>query len=1206
MNYYVNFKSFEELCQNAKIDYNNKKCPAFFMAESVENYAGCYLVKKKDNKGNWHYKCGYKGNTTTNRLDKYNVRDIICLGFIFAEKDEKERFDEDIHTKLEQFFKMKFKGSECVFEGSDGEWCHFENFEEDDSKFINYCIQSCYYYRTGRTPDIKKKYFWPPKEGSQNICIEKTVNYFSKIKGYAEFLMACKCRFGKSFTTLEIIKSLEDKQIIKNKLHLITSYRPSDIIEEWYNTSIFHNDFIWDVYVHPSYKDKFPYAKSLDDLNRKSTGIVIASTQCLLKATKNEKDELDYSEYSKKLQSINWGVIGTDEDDVGNNKENALTFRQKLNAEKIIRITGTAYQELIWESHKFNSDNFYIFDYIEEQKLKEFYSCLGINNPYKDMPKMKFYTIDLAKKIFDEEIKSENGFSLNEFFRTENDKFVHKEQVVKFIKKLIDIEECKTSEEKWAVLDNNEFNIKNSLIKLPAGTIEAFDNLVKSLDDYKKYVFIKATGEKPDVKSTKELIEKINEVNKDNKKTITYTVYKLGRGVSIPQFNAVLHLAGTEESAVNCYEQFNFRPQTPCPGKEVCYVFDFAPNRISIMQEQIAVFRAKLYNKSIDETRKEVLNYYPAFKLNNCNWVKKSYEDYLNELSLVRDTKALTEELVKVSPSGFLDKMKISNTLVQVNTNNVTKVKYKTSGPKTKNSGELLTEEEILEQLKRKEENDIKKQKRKFVECLNNTLRFVWVRNNGKPFNSKIYKKLINDTKVQDWISDAELNIPNYFYELLDEAYTNSYFVISFDRYLISTYNEKSFDELCPIKLGKNEYKTPLKYIEKMWAYSLSNDKLKNNEIFFEPCSKTGEFSKFAIDNKYVKKENCYFNTRNRWSAALTSLNIFGDFNYKKFKTNIFISKIENDIINIETIIENKIENKICNFNEGDFTMPVPDRIYMNPPYDNNLHFDIMEKLSKCYKTRLLDISPVGKLQDPTAQHDKSSEYFKYENSILKHIEKLEVIKSSDAEKEFKGARFGVDLAIYVLTEKGGFDYFNFNNDTIINKVLNKLHSLKENEKVKIEQNKKDGYRVRICRCNNTSQIHGVKYKDIKPLGDLYVFYNGMKDGKKWYNFWKKNQHTKETDEITDSIHFDTEDEANNFVSFFDTKCGKYIQIKLCTNQFFPVDTGSKLVWLNDYKKKYTEKDIIDYYGIEGYIDDNTGEPGSEWEKILNTMEEIK
>lgn len=1201
----VNFKSFEELCPEAKIDFDNKKCSAFFMAKAVKEYAGCYIVKKCLN-GEWHYKIGYKGKTETNRLDKYNVRDIICLGFIFGEPNEKERFDEDIHKNFENFFNIRFKGSEGVFEGSDSEWCHYNGFKENDEQFIKDCKQACYYYRTGTKPKAIKTQFWGPRVGSQDKCIEKAFKYFSNNNSFNEFLIAAKCRYGKCYTSLKIIDKLETENVLKHHLHLITSYRPSDIIAEWYDTVITHNDFNWDVFVHPSLQNKFPHAKTLDDLNKNSKGIVIASTQCLIKKSKIN-DEVDYSKYSKKLQNLKFGVVCADEDDVGNNKENAINFRaNNLNYENVIRITGTAYQELIWESNKFNDENTYIFDYIEEQKLKAQYKHLGINNPYKDMASMKFYTINLAEKIFNEEIKSEKGFSLNEFFRTtENDKtkFVHEIQVLKHIKKTLNVDECMENEEQWAIFDS--FPIKNVLIKLPAGTIDAFDKLFKNLG-YRNYEFIKYTGENRDAKNKEELVSKIEKANAENKKTITYTVYRLGRGVSVKQFDSVLHWAGTEESDIGCYEQFNFRGQTPNSNKEVCYVFDYAPNRISLMQEQIAVFRAKRYEKTIEEVRKEVLNYYPAFKLNNCNWVKKSYEDYLNELSLVRDTKALTEELVKVSPSGFLDKMKISNTLVQVNTNNVTKVKYKTSGPKTKNSGELLTEEEILEQLKRKEETDIKKQKRKFVECLNNTLRFVWVRNNGKPFNSKIYKKLINDTKVQDWISDAELNIPNYFYELLDEAYTNSYFVISFDRYLISTYNEKSFNELCPIKLGKNEYKTPLKYIEKMWAYSLSNDKLKNNEIFFEPCSKTGEFSKFAIDNKYVKKENCYFNTRNRWSAALTSLNIFGDFNYKKFKTNIFISKIENDIINIETIIENKIKNKICNFNEGDFTMPVPDRIYMNPPYDNNLHFDIMEKLSKCYKTRLLDISPVGKLQDPTAQHDKSSEYFKYENSILKHIEKLEVIKSSDAEKEFKGARFGVDLAIYVLTEKGGFDYFNFNNDTIINKVLNKLHSLKENEKVKIEQNKKDGYRVRICRCNNTSQIHGVKYKDIKPLGDLYVFYNGMKDGKKWYNFWKKNQHTKETDEITDSIHFDTEDEANNFVSFFDTKCGKYIQIKLCTNQFFPVDTGSKLVWLNDYKKKYTEKDIIDYYGIEGYIDDNTGEPGSEWEKILNTMEEIK
>ena len=1193
MNYYVNFKSFEELCPKAKIDYNNKKCPAFFMAESVENYAGCYLVKKKDNKGNWHYKCGYKGNTATNRLDKYNVRDIICLGYNFAEKDEKERFDEDIHTKLEQFFKMKFKGSECVFEGSDGEWCHFENFEEDDSKFINYCIQSCYYYRTGRTPDIKKKYFWPPKEGSQNICIDKTVNYFSEIKGYAEFLMACKCRFGKSFTTLEIIKSLEDKQIIENKLHLITSYRPSDIIEEWYNTSIFHNDFNWDVYVHPSYKDKFPYAKSLDDLNRKSTGIVIASTQCLLKATKNEKDELDYSEYSKKLQSIKWGVIGTDEDDVGNNKENALTFRQKLNAEKIIRITGTAYQELILESHKFNSDNFYIFDYIEEQKLKESYSCLGINNPYKDMPKMKFYTIDLAKKIFDEEIKSENGFSLNEFFRTENDKFVHKEQVAKFIKKLIDIEECKTSEEKWAVLDNNEFNIKNSLIELPAGTIEAFDNLVKSLGDYKKYVFIKATGEKPDVKSTKELIEKINEANKDNKKTITYTVYKLGRGVSIPQFNAVLHLAGTEESSVNCYEQFNFRPQTPCPGKEVCYVFDFAPNRISIMQEQIAVFRAKLYNKSIDETRKEVLNYYPAFKLNNCEWKQKSYEEYLNELSLVRDNKALTEDLVKVSPIGLLGRLKNTEHNVTVNTNDVNKPKYKVTGTKLKKNENGLTEEEIQKLLKKQKESEEKKQRRNFVECINNTLRFVWVRNEGKPFNSKIYKKYILDEKVQKWIKETEIKIHDNFYELLDLAYSDNLFVISFDRYLISTYNKKSFDELCPIKLGKHDYVTPYHYVEQMWEKSIKAEKIENDEIFIEPCSKIGEFSKYGIEKKYLKENNCYFICRNDWTASLTSLNIFNEFDYIKHKNQITIDKIENK--------KYKINNDNGKILIGELNMP-KGRIIMNPPYDGNLHLKILEEIKNITNKPIVNISPIRWLLDPVSDKKNTSDLKTFEN-LIKNINEIEIKPAKETNKAF-GIKTG-DLGIYTLNSKTGnkFDYIAFQKNYIGEKRYEFLMKLVNFNTAKIKNKMKPGF---------DQNKWGVPLATVRGFGsgknyDIVSLihnepYHNYDDFLKT-TFKKKDVKEKDPDKQW-FLEFDTYEEAKNFIESTRTKVFYFLNIFLKLDQNVPLNF---LPYTNDYKLPWTNERFCNhFFGITGYIDDDNAVKDSEWEIILDTIKEKK
>ena len=297
----VNFKSFEELCPEAKIDFDNKKCSAFFMAKAVKEYAGCYIVKKCLN-GEWHYKIGYKGKTETNRLDKYNVRDIICLGFIFGEPNEKERFDEDIHKNFENFFNIRFKGSEGVFEGSDSEWCHYNGFKENDEQFIKDCKQACYYYRTGTKPKAIKTQFWGPRVGSQDKCIEKAFNYFSNNNSLNEFLIAAKCRYGKCYTSLKIIDKLETENVLKHHLHLITSYRPSDIIAEWYDTVITHNDFNWDVFVHPSLQNKFPHAKTLDNLNKNSKGIVIASTQCLIKKSKIN-DEVDYSKYSKKLQN---------------------------------------------------------------------------------------------------------------------------------------------------------------------------------------------------------------------------------------------------------------------------------------------------------------------------------------------------------------------------------------------------------------------------------------------------------------------------------------------------------------------------------------------------------------------------------------------------------------------------------------------------------------------------------------------------------------------------------------------------------------------------------------------------------------------------------------------------------------------------------------------------------------------------------------
>ena len=154
-----------------------------------------------------------------------------------------------------------------------------------------------------------------------------------------------------------------------------------------------------------------------------------------------------------------------------------------------------------------------------------------------------------------------------------------------------------------------------------------------------------------------------------------------------------------------------------------------------------------------------------------------------------------------------------------------------------------------------------------------------------------------------------------------------------------------------------------------------------------------------------------------------------------------------------------------------------------------------------------------------------------------------------------------------------------------------------------IEGFKKDGYRIKIPTINGISQIHGEKYKNIKPLGEIHIFYNGKKNGKFWYEYWSRNQHSKTTPEISHSIKFNTYVEANNFAKSFDTYFAKYVQILMQTDIHLE---KYNLLWLNDYKKPWTNKRFCKHFRITGYISDVEAEPGSEWETILNTMEKYK
>lgn len=111
-----------------------------------------------------------------------------------------------------------------------------------------------------------------------------------------------------------------------------------------------------------------------------------------------------------------------------------------------------------------------------------------------------------------------------------------------------------------------------------------------------------------------------------------------------------------------------------------------------------------------------------------------------------------------------------------------------------------------------------------------------------------------------------------------------------------------------------------------------------------------------------------------------------------------------------------------------------------------------------------------------------------------------------------------------------------------------------------------------------------------------------MKDNKPWYDFYQKNQFSKTTPEITFSISFDSELCCKNFIdSLQNTNFGKYVTHQLITNNHI---NNRNILWLGDYNTPWTDEMLCKHFGITGYINDNLAEPNSEWETILNTINE--
>lgn len=322
----------------------------------------------------------------------------------------------------------------------------------------------------------------------------------------------------------------------------------------------------------------------------------------------------------------------------------------------------------------------------------------------------------------------------------------------------------------------------------------------------------------------------------------------------------------------------------------------------------------------------------------------------------------------------------------------------------------------------------------------------------------------------------------------------------------------------------------------------------------------------------------------------------YPSFNIKKIRKNcIIVEDFTNEFLYI--FIKDKYNIKtLMEIKNMKFDVAI-----MNPPYDGNLHLKILEKIIPI-ADKVVNISPVRWLLDPLAKYKKNSDYNKFEESISKNIESLEVIDAKTAKGLF-GAIFGSDLGIYTCCNTTSNCIYTDLIDNITKRVVQ--YMIKNH--ATFDYNKKDGVRIRIptiCggKSGGSGKISKVRLCEVRNcLGHPLVFTDGLLGGKKWHEYYSKNQYSKTTDEITCSIKFDSKAEADNFFASVNTQFYKYIHHNVVLDVHVE---ECKILFMSDYTQPWNDKRFCEYFGITGYISDTEAEPNSEWEIILNTMKE--
>jgi hypothetical protein len=583
----------------------------------------------------WLLKVGYTTRDAKSRIDEQTKTAWIKYEILIEESAVRSDWSTFSDFDLHKYLKKQW------YEHIEGEWFKCEAY---DVRAAIIAVKNRQENEENRTLDFGMR-------PEQVEAVEKTARYYTSShneNGWnrPHFLWNAKMRFWKTFATYQLALKMWWKKV------LVLTFKPA-VESAWQEDLMRHVDFEGWQFISKNHA-------SIEDINTNNPFVCFWSFQDFLGKNsagwikpKNEwvhtthRDAIVFDEYhyGARRDGAKWLFDDETEDENETDDLAKIAFKEWVKeAEQIIPITTNHYLYLSWTpfraiwSWEFIEEQIFNRTYSDEQRAKEEWNL--DNNPYDSLPKMVMMTYQMPESIkhiaqwweFDE-------FDLNVFFQASwkwNDaKFAYEEYVQKrldlirwsFLETTIDNLKLWAKKPAFPFSDSRLLNIlTHTFWFLPSvASCYAMKNLMMQRQNtfYQDYEIVVAAGNQAGIGV--KALEPVQKAMWDplKTKTITLSTWKLTTWVSVKPWSWVLMLRNLKSPET--YFQTAFRAQTPWvvynpdwtnPNhkeilKQICYIFDFAPNRAL---SQIADYSNKLDPKEPNPEKKvaEFIKFLPV------------------------------------------------------------------------------------------------------------------------------------------------------------------------------------------------------------------------------------------------------------------------------------------------------------------------------------------------------------------------------------------------------------------------------------------------------------------------------------------------------------------------------------------------------------------------------------------------------------------